>query len=61
LTFLVGLPLLGGGVLLNSIGIPLFVVGGRKNESTALYKPPPPPVTVSAGFGYGSASLKVTF
>ncbi len=54
-----GLSLMGGGMLLDLIGIPLYLAGG--NGSKAQGTPPGSPVTVSAGFGVGSASLKVTF
>ena len=57
----VGLPLVAGGLLLNGIGIPLYIVGSKKKKTSAFSTPPPPPVTVSGGIGFGSASLKVTF
>jgi hypothetical protein len=58
---IVGLPLIGGGLLMTGIGIPLYIVGGPKPKSSAFSTPPPPPVTVSAKIGFGSAALKVTF
>lgn len=57
----VGVPLMGGGVLLNGVGIPLYIVGSNESSSSALRKPPTPPVTLSANVGYGTASLKLTF
>jgi hypothetical protein len=58
---IVGVPLIGNGLLMGGIGIPLYVVGSKKRKANAAFTPAPPPVTVSVGIGFGSASMKMTF